>query len=435
MKRKDFALMGIAVVLCSMLLVALPVISADQTTQKASASAGIVTTASEDDFVLGIYGNANEDDTIDMRDVTYTKLVIFGKKPETELADAYYDDEVDVLDVVQIKLIILGRESELTIVQYLGFPKEGITEEPVTINMPIEKIVTAFSHSAKTLCAFGAQDRIVGVSEYGKKKGELKTFLDDKPSVGTYNNPDMEKIMELKPDFVLHYSYKSWPDIEEPLNAAGIPVVQMDFFHPEKYSGEIRNLGWILDKKERAEELINFEQQHLDLIEGRVKDLENEQKPRVYFETYRDYLAIGSGNSNHDTLVAGGGINIFDDIEGYMEIDPEKVIVRNPQVILRAQGFPAGYEVTDTGPMEELRNAIMCRPGWDHVDAVENGKVYLISQDTKSTHSSVYTSYIAKWLHPELFEDIDPMAIHEEWFERFLGIEYQGVYAYPIYPV
>jgi iron complex transport system substrate-binding protein len=30
-----------------------------------------------------IYGNANEDDTLDMRDVTYIKLAIFGKKPRS----------------------------------------------------------------------------------------------------------------------------------------------------------------------------------------------------------------------------------------------------------------------------------------------------------------------------------------------------------------
>ncbi|MCK4735326.1 MAG: hypothetical protein KAT65_22930, partial [Methanophagales archaeon] len=65
--------MEIVLVLCSLFLVALPV---------------TVIAAEEDDYVLGIYGNANEDDTIDMRDLTYEKLIFFGKKPETELADA-----------------------------------------------------------------------------------------------------------------------------------------------------------------------------------------------------------------------------------------------------------------------------------------------------------------------------------------------------------
>ena len=79
-KNKLIALVEIVVVLCSLFLVALPVIAAEQTTQEVSASASEVTTSSEDDYVLGVYGNANEDDTIDMRDLTYVKLIFFGKK-------------------------------------------------------------------------------------------------------------------------------------------------------------------------------------------------------------------------------------------------------------------------------------------------------------------------------------------------------------------
>ncbi|MCK4730859.1 MAG: hypothetical protein KAT65_00245, partial [Methanophagales archaeon] len=59
-KNKKIATLEIAIVLCSVFLVALPAIAADQTTQKISASASEVTTASEDDYILDIYGNANE---------------------------------------------------------------------------------------------------------------------------------------------------------------------------------------------------------------------------------------------------------------------------------------------------------------------------------------------------------------------------------------
>jgi len=58
--------------------------------------------------------------------------------------------------------------------------------------------------------------------------------------------------------------------------------------------------------------------------------------------------------------------------------------------------------------------------------------VYIISSDAKSTYTSVYYSYIARWLHPDRFEDIDPIEIHREWFKKFLDIEYRGVYAYPL---
>ena len=55
------------------------------------------------------FGDANEDGTIDIKDVTYIKLIIFGKKPTTELADANQDGRINVGDVIQIKLIILRK--------------------------------------------------------------------------------------------------------------------------------------------------------------------------------------------------------------------------------------------------------------------------------------------------------------------------------------
>jgi len=67
-KNKVIAITEKAIVLCSLLVVTLPVIAIEQFAQEVSASE--VTTASEDDYTLGVYGNANEDDTIDMRDTT-----------------------------------------------------------------------------------------------------------------------------------------------------------------------------------------------------------------------------------------------------------------------------------------------------------------------------------------------------------------------------
>ena len=439
MKTKMIAFVEIAIVLCSLFLVALPAIAAEQNQEMQEVSANTITTASEDDYVLGIYGNANEDDTIDMRDLTYVKLIFFGKKPETELADAKYDGKINPLDFIQIKLIIVGKEKELTIVQYIGQPHD-ITEEPVTVKKPIERIVVVGSACAETICAFGSSDGIVGVDGGTKKRGELRTLIGDKPLVAKSSTSDwdMEKILEQEPDIVLTNAYKYFTDYEEKLNAAGIPLVQMDYYKPEKHTRAVRNTGWMLSRQERAENLINFEQQHINLIKERVKDLTAEQKPRVYFEVYRNYLTYGPGSLYDNSIIMCGGINIFDDIEGGVYIDPEAVLVRKPQIIFKTiseSSVPCGYDVTDTGPMEECRNDIMSRPGWDGIEAVKSGKVYILSYSTKSTHASVFHIYIAKWMHPELFEDINPVAIHEEWFERFLGIKYKGVYAYPTYPV
>ena len=132
-KNKVLVFLEIAIVLCSVFLVALPAIAAEQNQEMQKTSADTITTASEDDYVLGIYGNANEDDTIDMRDLTYVKLIFFGKKPETEFADAKYDGKINPLDFIQIKLIIVGKEKEITIVDS--------TDRIVTVKKPVKRVV------------------------------------------------------------------------------------------------------------------------------------------------------------------------------------------------------------------------------------------------------------------------------------------------------
>ena len=64
-----------AVVLCALFLVTLSGIG--------------IATATEDE-TLDIYGNADEDDIIDMRDLTITARMILRLEDETELADANY---------------------------------------------------------------------------------------------------------------------------------------------------------------------------------------------------------------------------------------------------------------------------------------------------------------------------------------------------------
>jgi len=70
------------------------------------------------------------------------------------------------------------------------------------------------------------------------------------------------------------------------------------------------------------------------------------------------------------------------------------------------------------------------------VTAVKNGRVYVLSQDLQSGPRSFLSSeYMAKWFHPELFEDLDPQAIHQEYLTRFQGLDYDldenGVFVYP----
>ncbi|RLG32442.1 hypothetical protein DRN97_07370, partial [Methanosarcinales archaeon] len=255
MKTKIATLLGIAIVLCSLFLVATlsaTAIAQSHTTQRVSAPGG-VTTASEDDYVLDIYGNANEDDTIDMRDLTYVKLIFFGKKPVTELADAKYDGKINPLDFVQIKMIIVGKEKELTIVDS--------ADRTVTVKKPVERIIPCMPPIAEAIQVLDAVDEVVGVSyvitgEY-KKADKSRSFpiLSKLPSVGGHP-VDYETVLSLNPDVVIEYVHKRPDDLQEHL--PGVPVLGLSFFDIRLMKEEMQKLGYILDKEAEAEEYLEW---------------------------------------------------------------------------------------------------------------------------------------------------------------------------------
>ena len=427
-KNKLLALLEIAIV-CLMLLVALPAIAAEQTTQEVSA------TASEDDYVLGIYGNANEDDTIDMRDVTYTKLVIFGKKPETKLADAYYDGEVDVLDVVQIKLIILGRESELTIVDS--------TDRIVTVKKPVERIVSLNLGVSEVLRSLKAKDRIVGVDCYTKEEKVFFPELSELPSIGGpgggHPEPDYEKILELDPDIAITYG-GGWgaTSIEDVLEPAGITVVRLDLYKPMTMLEEIEKLGYIIDKRNEAEDFIDFYEEYLNSIKEKTEGLSEEDKKGVYYEINWDYYTINKDSGMHQMIEMAGGINIGADLSAeFIEVDPEWVAWENPDIIIRDEYMAAnGYDIDDPTEMKEAREAILSRTELADVTAIKDESVYMVSCTMiESGRHFIAIGYLAKWFHPVLFDDLDPRAIHQEYLDRFQELDFDvyehGVFVYP----
>jgi iron complex transport system substrate-binding protein len=418
MKTKTLTAVEIAIVLCSMLVVAMPAIAAEQ-----------------DDYALGIYGNANEDDTIDMRDVTYTKLVIFGKKPETELADAYYDDEVDVLDVVQTKLIILGRESELTVVDIAG--------RTVTLNKPVNAMAVLHCDSPVAIRALGATDKVVGVGDLIKERPMYYPELSKLPSVGLYGEPDVEMIIALGTDLVIEESYLYPSGLPEILEVAGIQILYFNLVGQPYYTQEVRQLGYILDKRNEADEFIDFTEECVSTITERVEGLLEEDKPRVYYEGWDDYITFGKENTERGVLITlAGGINIAGDLPGeYPTVESEWVVDRNPSIILKSTytGWPpdllCGYEYDDPSSMKAFRETIMDRPGLKTTDAVKEEKVSMIAAEIACGYYPIGLRYMARLFHPDLFKDLDPEAFHQDFLTEFQGLDYDldehGVFVYP----
>lgn len=138
-------------------------------------------------------------------------------------------------------------------------------------------------------------------------------------------------------------------------------------------------------------------------------------------------------------------IDVFNGVSG--SVNPEEVVAQNPDIIVKIVSTytfdddVTGYLVTDTAKIEEVREEIMNRPELVNVTAVKNGEVYVISAyltgggPDSGARNFLELAYFAKWFHPELFEDLDPQAIHQEYLTRFQGLDIDlnenGVFVYP----
>ena len=386
------------------------------------------------DYTLGIFGNANEDDTINMQDVTYTELIILEYRDRTELADAKYDGDIDILDMTQIALIILGREKEITLI-------DG-ADRIVTVNKPINSVVCTFDQQIEALRVLKvSKDRIVGVPGGTSIDADFFPEFGDVTSIGTSWEPDLETILELHPDLVLLHTSSGFGDThgaaQKILETAGITVLRFDL--KENYPDALEKFGYAFDKRSEADEFLGWYENILNAIEDTVKEIPDEDKPRVYPEGSKNY---GISDNDDWAIALAGGRDIFVGESG--TVDAEAVIEHDPNVIIKPTWKASGgygVDAGDTAGLKEVREEILSRSELQNVKAVKEGRVYVIT-----THLWTYMPktgnrhfigicYMAKWFHPELFEDLDPQAIHQEYLTEFQGLDIdldeKGVFVYP----
>ncbi|MEA1863627.1 MAG: ABC transporter substrate-binding protein [Euryarchaeota archaeon] len=398
--------------------------------------------AAASDYTLEIFGNANEDETINMQDVTYTELILLEYRDETELADAKHDNKINMQDVTQIELAILGKEKELTLLDS--------ADRVVTVKKPITRIMTYGQALHQIIRTLESEDRLVATDrDVQEVWSALFPEFVGLPIWGAYKERDYELIYELQPDIFITMvqaplftlSAVQQEDISK-LEPQGIGVLALAHRHPAELLKTVRKLGYVLDRRDEAEEFIYFYSELMDTITERTGELPDDDKPRVYIANTVKYKTSGEGTAYSEYVKMAGGISISAEepsLDGltYVEIDPEWLIEQNPDVFVFRVGYNTiqGYGQDDASVAQEVQEDVLNTPELANVNAIRDEWVYQFGQATTASASFLCIGYMAKWFYPELFEDIDMEAMHQEYLDRFQRLDYdvdtQGVFMYP----
>ncbi|MBB4018301.1 iron complex transport system substrate-binding protein [Chelatococcus caeni] len=261
---------------------------------------------------------------------------------------------------------------------------------------------------------------------------------------------DVEQAIALKPDVLfMNIESKVASDeakLVEKLAAVGIPVVYVDFRERpfENTEPSMRLIGKLFGEEEKAEEFIAFRAAEIARITDRLKGAKVDQ-PLVMIERaggYSDDCCMSFGRENFGKMVEiAGGRNLAADlIPGtFGVVNPEQIVAANPDVVIVTGGnwdaYVPGGAWVGLGPGTDLAEArrklvnLTQRPAFAHTAAVGNGRVHAIwHQFYNSPYQFVAIQAIARWLHPELFKDVDADATLKALHERFLPLPYKAGY-------
>ena len=301
---------------------------------------------------------------------------------------------------------------------------------------PIERIVLPYVEQADLVRALDAKDRIVGVPERIRKEEAYYPDLSKLPSMGTVFKPDYEAVFGLNPDVFLVY-HPPWVDCEK---LSGIPCIYLGSFKLESFTQTVTAFGYMFDKEEEAEKYIDWNTGWINEIESRTSGLSEDEKPRVFRWWWRSSGGYGHGGSYCEKDAIAGGRNIAEgqELPGRADIDPEWVANQSIDIIVaHAPQSICGYDFDDASEIVAAREDIMNYAELGNTIAVKKGDVYLIDNKhfmCTNTGYAISIAYMAKWFHPDLFEELDPQAIHQEYITEFQRLDFDvsehGVFVY-----
>ena len=234
---------------------------------------------------------------------------------------------------------------------------------------PPARIVSLVPSATEMLFAMGAGPRVAAVSSYDRFPPEVQRL----PRVGALVDPDVERILSLRPDLVV--AYASQVDLLAQLQRAGISVFAYRHGSLADVTAGMRELGSRIGMP--GESMRAAAEIERGLAEVRAS-AEGRPRPRTLLvigrepQSLRAISVSGGFGFLHDLLDLAGGDNVFGDVKREsLMVATETILAKQPDVILELRYLDRAVRDDE----EREREAWNLLPG---VPAVRNRRVHLL---------------------------------------------------------
>jgi iron complex transport system substrate-binding protein len=267
----------------------------------------------------------------------------------------------------------------------------------VTINGPVNRIISTAPSNTEIIIGLGLEHKLVAIDVHSVNVDGISGGL---PLLDFFY-PDAEAIINLEPDIIIASGHNATGTGEDPfrvLGSAGIPAVYIPMSKSiDDIYMDIAFIAELLQVREQGEKLIDTMKAEIAEITKNVPLIEN--KKTVYFEISAapDMMTFGKDSYINDMINVIGARNIFENENWLVSPGAESIIDRNPDVILTSVNY-----------IKDMVGEIKSRPGFDHINAVINNRIYKIDTNSSMRPSPLIVFALRQmsyYIYPALYEE------------------------------
>ncbi|KIR02258.1 Iron(III) dicitrate-binding protein [Lachnospiraceae bacterium TWA4] len=223
----------------------------------------------------------------------------------------------------------------------------------------------------------------------------------------------------------LAINWEDQTDSATQLKGLGIPVVLVNYAkNLDDLKRLITTLGDALNCKEQADKILSWYNEKEDTINSKseqIKNLKDEEKPRVLQFQRVEKLQIYSGGMNPFIIDWVGGKNIEVEAGSADNINMETLLTYDPEII-----FISNF---DKVTPDDFYNNKLEGQDWSNVSAVKNHKVFKVPcglyrwAPPNSIEKPLYVLWAASHIQPEIFSDINMEDEIKSFFKGFFDYD------------
>lgn len=267
-----------------------------------------------------------------------------------------------------------------------------------------QRVVILNSSSFDMWMRLGGKDKIVGVSVFSSVDKELYKDLPESTLVlPNYNALSPEKLIALNPDLIIMNGMEGVRNnLVETMKKSGIPFMNLPGNCVQDTFEEIRIFGKLLGNEDRAEQEIARLQQSLNSIQEKHIG-KPRKKVMMILGISTSFFMVTPHARQSEILYLAGGDNIVKEKNQlnsrYLAMSLEYAAKENPDYVF----------FINHGPREKMevkvREALAASSAWNAINAVREGRVYVLPSELFSINPGLQTDKAVEFLSKIIYEE------------------------------